>query len=397
MPIVTLNTQFVNNATCPPGKAKENYYDTAITGFILEVRATGGKTYALRYKDDHGRQRQLKIAESKSISFDKARTAAEKLRSKVVLGQNPSIEKRTKRLVPTIAEFCRDRYLPHVKGYKKSPATDESYLRCHILPRFGNVHMDQITQRAVTEFYHGIKAKGYAVGTANQALFLLRSIFNLAIKWGIPGVVSNPTTGMKIFEANNARERYLTAEETQRLRDALAKSGNPNLKSIVELLLLLGCRKRELLDSRWVDFDLERRSWRIPMTKTGKSRHVPLSKAALEILAQLPRFEGCPFVVPNPDTLKPYASIFTGWDNARKAAGLGDVRLHDLRHSCASFMVNSGRSLYEVSKVLGHSQLKTTQRYSHLSQDTLLSAVDACAEATGMNWVRGNQEEMTAP
>jgi len=128
----------------------------------------------------------------------------------------------------------------------------------------------------------------------------------------------------------------------------------------------------------------------MPMSKTGKARHVPLSKAALEILSQLPRYEKCPYLVPNPDNLKPYRSIFTGWDNARKEAGLPDVRLHDLRHSCASFMVNSGRSIYEVATVLGHSQLKTTQRYAHLSQETLLAAVDAGANATGMKWGTGN-------
>jgi len=62
------------------------------------------------------------------------------------------------------------------------------------------------------------------------------------------------------------------------------------------------------------------------------------------------------------------------------------LRMHDLRHSMASNMVNSGRSIYEVAKVLGHAQIKTTARYSHLSQETLLAAVDASANATGTNW-----------
>jgi integrase len=121
------------------------------------------------------------------------------------------------------------------------------------------------------------------------------------------------------------------------------------------------------------------------MSKSGKSRHVPLSKAALDIIHKLPRFDGCPYLIPNPDTLKPHVQIHRAWNNARIAAGLPDVRMHDLRHSMASNMVNSGRSIYEVAKVLGHSQLKTTQRYAHLSQETLLEAVDAAAEATGMN------------
>ena len=207
-----------------------------------------------------------------------------------------------------------------------------------------------------------------------------------ALKRNIPDVESNPAVGSQHFEANNARERFFTAEETQRLRDALEKSKNPQLKNIFALLLLLGCRKHELLYSRWEDFDLERRTWRIPMAKSGRSRHVPLSKAALEILTQLPRFENCPYVVPNPETLKPYVQIHRSWDNARKAGGLPEVRMHDLRYSMASNMVNSGRSIYEVANVLGHAQLKTSQRYAHLSQETLLEAVDAAANATGTNW-----------
>ena len=95
-----------------------------------------------------------------------------------------------------------------------------------------------------------------------------------------------------------------------------------------------------------------------------------MSSAVKAILVQLPRWEGCPYVVPNPKTKLLYVSIFCSWDTARKLAGMPEVRMHDLRHSMASNMVNSGRTLYEVAKVLGHSQIKTTQRYSHLSQET---------------------------
>ena len=255
-----------------------------------------------------------------------------------------------------------------------------------MLPRFGSLHLDEVQTEAVIEFHHAMKAKGYAMTTANRMLILMRYMYNLAKKWKIAGAESNPTAGVQLYEANNARERFLTVDETQRLHAALATSENVQLKHIVALLLLMGNRKRELLEARWSDFDLERRSWRIPLAKSGKARHVPLSAAALDVLGQLPRFEGCPYVVPNPKTLKPYVSIFCSWNTARKAAGLPEVRMHDLRHSMASNMVNSGRSIYEVAKVLGHTQLKTSQRYSHLSQETLLAAVDAAAHATGTNW-----------
>jgi integrase len=155
------------------------------------------------------------------------------------------------------------------------------------------------------------------------------------------------------------------------------------LKYIVPMLILTGARKREVLDAKWEDFDFERRLWRIPTTKLGKPRHVPLSDGALSILTNTPRINGCPWVFANPNTKRPYVSIFMAWDTARRKVGLADVRIHDLRHSFASLLINSGRSLYEVQKLLGHTQIKTTQRYAHLAPETLLEATNVATRAVG--------------
>lgn len=111
---------------------------------------------------------------------------------------------------------------------------------------------------------------------------------------------------------------------------------------------------------------------------------MPLSNAALGILQKLPRWDGCAYVVPNPKTLKPFLSLYGCWDNARKRAGLLDLRLHDLRHSYASNLVNAGASIFVVSKALGHANLKNTVRYSHLSQETLLDAAEKAALVLGV-------------
>lgn len=104
------------------------------------------------------------------------------------------------------------------------------------------------------------------------------------------------------------------------------------------------------------------------------------------MLRSVPRFGDCPYVVPNPKTLKPFTAVFNAWDHARRRAGLPDVRMHDLRHSAASNLVNAGQSLYVVAKVLGHAQTKTTERYAHLASDTLLTAVNAASQVTGTTW-----------
>ena len=155
------------------------------------------------------------------------------------------------------------------------------------------------------------------------------------------------------------------------------------LKFIVPMLILTGARKREVLDAQWADFDLDRRIWRIPTTKAGKARHVPLSDGVLHLLSTVPRREECSWVFANPDKLRLYKSIYSAWHRARIRAGLGDVRMHDLRHSFASLLINWGRKLYEVQHIRGHTRVKTTQRYAHLSQVTLRAASNAAIQAVG--------------
>lgn len=216
-------------------------------------------------------------------------------------------------------------------------------------------------------------------GTVEKMRVILGRSFVLGARWEVMGADKNPTRGVARKPLNNARERFLSAEEAARLRDAVAVSNNTQLKHIVGLLLLTGARLRELLDAKWENVNVERKSWLIPTSKTGKPRHVPLSTAALAIIANLPRFDDCPWLVPNPVTNMPFVSIKHGWQRAIRVARLPGLRIHDLRHSAASFMVNSGVDLFAVGKVLGHASYQSTQRYSHLASDTLLAAVEAGA------------------
>jgi integrase len=307
---------------------------------------------------------------------------AEKLRSQVAMGDDPLEERRAIRNVPTLDSFISERYLPFAKTYKRSWATDECLLRNHIAPRFGHLHLDQVKKSHVVDFV-STHLKTHAPGSVNRVVILLRYLFNCAKRWEIHGAERNPTDGVPLLQENNKKERYLSTDEAKRLYESVCASDNRMLRFIVPMLILTGARKREVLDARWEDFDFERRLWRIPTTKLGKPRYVPLSDGAISILKDVLRLPDCPWVFPNPDTKIPFVSIFCAWDTARKKAGLSDVRIHDLRHSFASLLINSGRSLYEVQKLLGHTQVKTTQRYAHLAPETLLDASNAATKAIG--------------
>jgi len=139
------------------------------------------------------------------------------------------------------------------------------------------------------------------------------------------------------------------------------------------MLLLSGARKREVLDAKWNDFDMLNNLWTIPITKNGKKRILPITKPLQTILNQIPK-DKTPFLFASPLKHKPYISIYQSWNNARVKAKLKEVRMHDLRHTYASALVNAKCSLYEVQVLLGHSTAKMTQRYAHLSNESLMRA-----------------------
>ena len=380
---VTLTTQLVKTIDCPTGKKKTEQFDLLSKGLSLEVRATGGKTYYRRYRDTRGRIRQIKLGDERDLSLADARQLSDKVGRRVAMGEDPLEQKQMARTVPTFAKFIDEQYMPYVKSYKRSWGTDVSLLKNHLLPRFGKRYMDEITRQDIVKMHADRKASGAAAGSANRLLIMMRYIFNLTLKWEVPGIKANPCKGIPLMEENREPERYLSADEAKVLYEHLLESDNKMLRYIIPMLILTGARKREVLDARWEDFDFERKSWRIHTTKLGRPRHVPLSDGAVSILQSTPRYVKCEWAFPNPKTLKPYVSIYYSWNTARNAAGLPDVKCHSLRHSYASFLVNAGQTLYEVQHLLGHTQVKTTQRYSHLTKDTLLDASNAVTRAVG--------------
>jgi integrase len=378
---VQLTRSLVQSVACPAHQAKLALFDLGCRSLVLEVRPTGNKVFALRYVDGRGKQRQFKIGNAQDYSLAEARKRASQLRSQIALGEGPDGSSRLLKTVPTVSQFIHDRYLPFVAGYKRSWTCDRGLLKNHIEPIWGKKYLDQITKADVIGLM-AAQRKTHAPGSCNRLLILLRYLFSCAVKWETPGINANPSAGIPLMKEDNQKERYLSTEEVRRLYRQLQQSDNRMLQYIVPMLILTGARKREVLDARWEDFDFDRLHWRIHTTKLGKPRFVPMSDGVVSLLGSIQRLD-CEWVFGNPKTLKPYVSIFCSWNTARTKAGLADVRIHDLRHSYASFLVNAGRSLYEVQRLLGHTQIKTTQRYAHLSHDTLLDATNSVNTTLG--------------
>jgi len=375
MPKLRLTPQIVKTAVCEQGKRKTLFFDSDCKWLVLEVRSTHTATYYLRFPSARGGTRLLKLGDALDLTLAQARQKADKYRSMIAMGEDPAEDKALLRQVPTVNTFIHNSYLPFVQGYKRSWKCDEGLLRKHIEPVWGKRYLDQITKADLISLMAQHRTT-HAPGSCNRLLILLRYLFSCAIKWETPGITKNPTAGIPLMKEDNQKERYLSSDEAQRLYTQLQQSDNQMLQYIVPMLILTGARKREVLDARWEDFDFDRLHWRIHTTKLGKPRFVPMSDGVVSLLGSIQRLD-CQWVFANPKTRKPYVSIFCSWNTARTKAGLADVRIHDLRHSYASFLVNAGRSLYEVQRLLGHTQIKTTQRYAHLSHDTLLDATNS--------------------
>ena len=373
MPKITLTPSFVASPPYPKDRTKVDYFDTQVPGFLLEVRSTGKATYYQRYRDKYGRIKQSRIGPIDSISLEEARQKARQVRSQTTMGLDPRAEVEKHKQTPTFKEFVREQYLPYVQIHKRSWRQDQKSLDNRILPLWGSKRMTEITRQDVEEFQANFVRAGYKPASVNRYLALVKHIFNLAEKWEI--IDKSPARNVVKLEENNQKERYLSQEETQRLLHELTNCQSKVFPDLIEFLILTGARKSEAAQARWVDVDFERGIWTIPLSKSGKARYVPLSSSAIQVLKRRKGSEN-EYIFPNPKTGQPMRHFHNTWDRIRKRAGIPDVRIHDLRHNFASLLINSGRSLYEVQKLLGHADISTTQRYAHLTQDTLRDATE---------------------
>lgn len=286
----------------------------------------------------------------------------------------------------TYGAYVDEIYLPEAQRKHRGYEAEVSVFRKRILPHWRHVPLTAIKKVDILRWLRAMEIEGYKPGTINRALNLFKATLSKASVWEVCDIPPNLLRGVRAVPDHARVERFLTAEESQRLMQAVHASANKMLFPIVGFLLLTGARRSEALGARWRDMELQRSLWTIPLSKSGKPRHVPLSEAAVELLqearslALAAGLSGCDYAFVNLGTGQPFADIAHSWGHARRLAGLPDVRMHDLRHSYASALVNSGRSIYEVQKLLGHASVRTTERYAHLANETLLQGAAKVAE-----------------
>src|ERR1051325_10490242 len=355
-------------------------WDTEVKGFGCRVQRGGSKSYIVHYRVGSGRGapiRKLTIGKHGAPwTPEQARGEARRLLGMVEGGADPAADKIALKEAPTVADLAERFFAEHAEAKRKvSTATEYRRLLDRIiLPALGKRKVVDVSRQDVGKLHHGLRNAPYQ---ANRVLAVLSKMFNLAERWGLRPDGSIPCRHVEKF-GERKRERMLSPAELARLGDALATQGSPYAVAAVKLLVFTGARLGEILGLQWDWINFERGEARLPDSKTGaKTLHLP--PPALTVLAELPRLRGNSHVIVGHKTGAAMVNLEKPWRAIRGAAGLEDVRLHDLRHAFASVAASSGMGLPIIGKMLGHTQAQTTNRYAHLASDPVKAAAAAVA------------------
>ncbi len=377
------------------------YYDSELRGFGVKVTPSGAKSWCVEYRPGSGgrgvAKRRLVLGSTNTLTPDQARTAARNILAAVALGDDPGASRSRAREMPTFRDFA-ERYLTEEAETKLKPKTVVNYriyLRKHAAHHIGSKKIDTVTPSDIAKMHRAIGEKRQM--TANRVVECIGSVYRYAATCGLMKRGENPGAHIEAFREQR-RERFLSSEELARLGDAIREAEtigipwvidekkptakhipktvryttiDPHAAAALRLLILTGARLREILELKWEYVDFERGLLLLPDSKTGR-KSIVLNAPALAVLSQLTHV--CPFVIPGDNLEMARHDLNRPWRLVSKRAKLDGVRLHDLRHTYASFGAGSGLGLPIIGKLLGHAQAATTARYAHLDNDPLRRA-----------------------
>ncbi len=341
--------------------------DHTLAGFSLRIVAADTRTFFVRVKRNLNVD-TLHLGTTAEQTADEARAMA--------VGEIEAAESEC-RTGPLFRYFA-DEFMRR-QGPRWKPATRESNrsaLQNHILPFFGGMRVADIARADVQRWFDSMSG---APASANRALPVLSVMMTRAEIWDLRPQGSNPCRNMRRYRTR-PRERFLSLDELKRLGFVLDHTEDRQAAAAIRLLLFTGARSSEITRLRW-DWIRDTRAV-LPDSKTGP-KTIQLPPPARAVLHSLPRKSR--FVFPNARGTAPMTDFGRRWRKLRALAGLGDVRIHDCRHSFASRALPVGESLSMIGKLLGHTQVQTTARYAHLARHSIRNAAARLTGSIGEN------------
>ncbi len=243
----------------------------------------------------------------------------------------------------------------------------------HLIPYFGESNLMSISPKAISRYKVLRKDEGAAPASVNRELSMLSKAFKLAREW--EWIKDNPASMVPKEKEDNERDRWLTKDEERKILD-----NSPEwLREIILFALHTGLRQQELLSLEWSRVSLLRRTILIKETKNGNPKTLPLNKIALDVINRRSNVKSIKndFVFFNTNGKKINANVLrTSFYAVLRKVGTDNLTWHDLRHSFATRLAQAGVDLYKISKLLGHKDIKTTQRYAHHCPDSLRDGVE---------------------
>ena len=377
-------------------------WDSELPGFGVRVRESGRKSYIVIYRAGSGRKaplRKLTIGATSKLTPDEARALAKRTLGKVANGSDPAASKAEERKTLTVVELADLFLCDHVEAKRKAGTAGHyrDILKRIVKPAIGTAKADKVSYAEIARLHLKWKRTPYQ---ANRILAIVASMYAFAGKRKLVPVGMNPARGIEKY-AEEGRERFLSTEELERLGAAIRQAEiegiewavddtkptskhiprtgrrtiiGPHAAGALRLLLFTGCRLREILHLKWEQVDFERGLLFLAESKTGK-KTIVLNAPALAVLAGMPRIGD--FVIAGEAADRPRADLKRPWAMVTRQAKLEGLRLHDIRHSFASFGAGGGMGLPIVGKLLGHANATTTARYAHLDADPLRRASNA--------------------
>jgi integrase len=341
-----------------PRAVRQEIPDNFLPGLYLVQQPSGAKGWAVRYRHQ-GVPRKLTLGSYPALGLKDARELGAKALRAVAEGRDPGREKIAARAAKadSVDRIVEDFLERHVRRSNRPRTAQETerLLRQHVLPRWRGRMAHDITRRDVLDVLDRVVDGGAPIA-ANRVFAAVRKFFNWCVARDI--LAASPCAGVKPPTAERARDRVLSDDELRRVWAAADKLGG-TFGPLVKLLALTGQRRAEVAGIRWDELDLDSRLWTLPpaRTKNNQPHEVPLSKAALAVLQNVPRTASSPFVL----TTNGGASPASGYSKNKRRldallpADMPAWRLHDLRRTCASGLARLGINLPVIEKVLNHS------------------------------------------
>jgi integrase len=319
--------------------------------------------YYISFNDAQGRRKQRKLQGVHTVTQARhlRNVELQKAEKARVLGYTPPGKETLGEMIPRYIQHQRARLTP--KAFDRTRGVVEGHLRNF----FGSVRIADIRR---TDIQRYITLRSGEVGPASviKEINILKHLLNLAVEWEI--IPINPAQSVKLPKAPAGRVRYLQPGELRSVLDLCPDW----LRPIAALLVFTGMRRSEVLGLRWLNVDLHGSRILLPQTKNGEGRIVYLNESAATILRSLPLGVAADRIFAGNLKVSPeYVSL--AFLRACRRAGIADFRLHDLRHTAASWMRMQGADIHTVASLLGHKDLRMAARYQHLSPQYLQDAV----------------------